>query len=133
MAKIDALFDDLLAKKGSDLHLAVGYPPLFRLRGELVPAREKTIDTAEMEALLFEIVNPEQKKQIMEELDLDFAYQHTKARFRANYLHRMAGIGAVFRFIQQGADARRSGCPPAIKVRSSGATAGARHGADRLR
>ena len=52
-----------------------------------------------MEALLFEIVNPEQKRQIVEELDLDFAYQHTKARFRANYFYRMAGLGAVFRFI----------------------------------
>jgi twitching motility protein PilT len=119
MAKIDALFDDLLAKKGSDLHLAVGYPPLFRLRGELVPAREKPVDTAEMEALLFEIVNPAQKKQIEEELDLDFAYQHTKARFRANYLHRMAGIGAVFRFIPSKVPTLADlGCPPAIKALS---------------
>jgi twitching motility protein PilT len=119
MAKIDALFDDLLAKKGSDLHLAVGYPPLFRLRGELVAGRDEPIDEAEMEALLFEIVSPEQKRQILEELDLDFAYQHSKARFRANYLHRMAGIGAVFRFIPSKVPTLADlGCPPAIKALS---------------
>src|SRR5688572_14532686 len=117
MAKIDLLFDELLVKKGSDLHLAVGYSPLFRLRGELVPGRDKPIDIAEMEALLFEIVNPEQKRQILEELDLDFAYAHPKARFRANYLHRMAGIGAVFRFIPSKVPTIADlGCPPAIKA-----------------
>jgi twitching motility protein PilT len=119
MAKIDALFDDLLDQKGSDLHLAVGYPPLFRLRGELVPGREKPIDVAEMEELLFEIVNPEQKRQIVEELDLDFAYQHTRARFRANYLHRFAGMGAVFRFIPSKVPTLADlACPAAIKALS---------------
>jgi twitching motility protein PilT len=119
MAKIDALFDDLLDQKGSDLHLAVGYPPLFRLRGELVPGREKPVDLSEMQELLFEIVNPEQKRQIVEELDLDFAYQHTRARFRANYLHRFAGMGAVFRFIPSKVPTLADlGCPAAIKALS---------------
>ena len=117
MARIDALFDELLAKKGSDLHLAVGYPPLFRLRGELIPARERPLDGAEMEQLLFEIVTPEQKRQITEDLDLDFAYAHPAARFRANYLHRMSGLGAVFRFIpSQVPTIADLGCPPAIKA-----------------
>jgi twitching motility protein PilT len=117
MAKIDVLFDELLAKKGSDLHLAIGYPPLFRLRGELVPGRDEPIDEAEMETLLFEIVSPEQKRQIVEELDLDFAYAHPDARFRANYLHRMAGLGAVFRFIPSKVPTLADlACPAAIKA-----------------
>ena len=28
MARIDALFDELLEPEGSDLHLGIGYPPL---------------------------------------------------------------------------------------------------------
>ena len=78
---IDALFDQLLDQKGSDLHLAIGYPPLGRVRGELVSLREAVVDAAEMESWLFEIVNPDQKRQIVEELDLDFAYAHPRARF----------------------------------------------------
>ena len=33
---IDALFDRLLERGGSDLHLSPGYPPMLRVRGQLV-------------------------------------------------------------------------------------------------
>jgi twitching motility protein PilT len=114
---IDALFDQLLDQKGSDLHLAIGYPPLGRVRGELVSLREAVVDAAEMESWLFEIVNPDQKRQIVEELDLDFAYAHPRARFRANYLHRTSGLGAVFRFIPSTVPTLdQLGCPAAIRA-----------------
>jgi twitching motility protein PilT len=98
--RIATWFDVLLDRKGSDLHLSVGYPPLGRIRGELVPLRDEALTGDELESLLFEICSPEQKRQITEELDLDFAYGYgTKARFRANYFYKMTGIGAVFRTI----------------------------------
>jgi twitching motility protein PilT len=100
MARIDALFQQLLDKKGSDLHLGVGYPPLIRARGDLEPLREAPVTTEEMESLLFEITSPEQKRTITETLDLDFAYSFgDKARFRANYFYKTTGLGAVFRTI----------------------------------
>ncbi len=100
MPRIDALFDELIAAGGSDLHLAIGYPPMMRLRGELAEMREAPVDAEEMEVLLFEIASPEQRKTIVDTLDLDFAYGYgTKARFRANYLYRTTGLGAVFRTI----------------------------------
>src|SRR5207247_480285 len=77
-----------------------GYPPLARARGELTPLRDEVVTQAEMESLLFEIINPEQQKQITDELDLDFAYAFAdKARFRANYFHKVTGLAAVFRTI----------------------------------
>jgi twitching motility protein PilT len=117
MPRIDGLFDQLIASGGSDLHLAVGYPPFMRQRGELVAMREELIDTDEMEDLLFGIATPEQKKTILETLDLDFAYGYgTKARFRANYLYRMAGLGAVFRTIPTKVLTLEDlGCPAAIR------------------
>jgi twitching motility protein PilT len=100
MARIDALFDALIGAGGSDLHLGVGYPPLMRLRGDLVAMRDKAVDPAEMESLLFEIATPDQKKTIVETLDLDFAYAYAdKARFRANYFYKATGLAAVFRTI----------------------------------
>jgi twitching motility protein PilT len=99
-AQIDRLFDGLLQAGGSDLHLGVGYPPLMRLRGDLVPMRDELLTTAEMEGLLFEILTPEQKTTITETLDLDFAYGYgEKARFRANYFYKATGLAAVFRTI----------------------------------
>ncbi len=98
--RIAAFFDKLLEHKGSDLHLSVGHPPLGRIRGGLQALREEPLTQAELEATLFEITSPEQKRHIIEELDLDFAYGYgTRARFRANYFYKTSGIAAVFRTI----------------------------------
>jgi twitching motility protein PilT len=94
------LFDQLITQKGSDLHLAVGQPPMARIRGQLLPLREGTVSQAEMHELLFEITNEPQRRQIESEWDLDFAYQFaTRARFRANYFYKQSGLAAVFRTI----------------------------------
>jgi len=115
--KIDALFDQLLEKKGSDLHLAIGYPPLCRIRGELVSLRDAEIGVDEMHEWLFQIVNPDQQRQIVEQLDLDFAYAHARARFRANFFYRTTGLGAVFRFIPSTVPTLdQLSCPPAIRA-----------------
>jgi twitching motility protein PilT len=100
MAAIDALFEVLLRQGGSDLHLGVGMPPLIRAKGELQPIRKGDVTADEMERLLYEIVNAEQRRIIDEELDLDFAYAYgTHARFRANYFWKTTGLAAVFRTI----------------------------------
>jgi twitching motility protein PilT len=100
MARVDAFFDALLSANGSDLHLGVTYPPMMRLRGELVTMREEPVDSAEMDSLLFEILSPEQKTTIVDTRDLDFAYAYAdKARFRANYFYKTTGLAAVFRTI----------------------------------
>jgi twitching motility protein PilT len=117
VARIDLLFDALIAAGGSDLHLGVGYPPLMRLRGDLVAMREEPIDAAEMDAFLYEIATPEQKKTIGEALDLDFAYGYgQKARFRANYFHKTTGLAAVFRTIPTRVlTLDELGCPPSVR------------------
>ena len=100
MPGIDLLFDALIAAGGSDLHLGVGYPPVMRQRGALVPMRDDPIDVDEMESLLFEIVTPAQRETIVGQLDLDFAYAYgDRARFRANYFYKTTGLAAVFRTI----------------------------------
>lgn len=100
MAQIDQLFDQLIQRKGSDLHLGVGVPPMARIRGELVPLLEEPLSNPEIESLLLEIVTDAQRVHITNEWDLDFAYQFgTRARFRANYFYKQTGLAAVFRTI----------------------------------
>ena len=117
MAKIDHLFDDLLQRKGSDLHLGVGQPPFVRSRGELVSIRDAVLTTEEMESLLFEILSDAQEKKIKKELDLDFAHAYEdKARFRANYFYKHTGLAAVFRTIPTHIQTlEQLGCPDAVK------------------
>ena len=79
--------------------------------------RDTPVDAAEMESLLLELVTPEQKRQITEELDLDFAYGYgDKARFRANYFHKFTGMAAVFRIIPTKIlTLEELGCPDAVR------------------
>ena len=97
---IASLFDRLLEKGGSDLHLTPGYPPMLRLRGQLVADGAAPLSSAEIEAMLMTLVNPAQRAQFESTGDLDFAHAHgTRSRFRANYLKKLTGVGAVFRAI----------------------------------
>ena len=109
MPSIDALFDKLLERGASDLHLSVDYPPMTRVRGDLVPLGEGLLDPADVEDLLFPILLPEQKDKYLDELDLDFAYAYgTRARFRANYFYKVSGMAAVFRTIPTRSRASRT-------------------------
>ncbi|MDB4935606.1 MAG: Twitching motility protein PilT [Labilithrix sp.] len=100
MPKIDGLFDEVVKRGGSDLHLAGGYPPLARIRGDLVPLREAVVDGAELEEVLLELLTPAQRARLQADLDLDFAHTHkTMARFRANYFNKSSGLAAVFRLV----------------------------------
>jgi twitching motility protein PilT len=89
----------------------------MRLRGQLEPMRDKVLDAEEMEALLFEIATPEQRATITGELDLDFAYAYAdKARFRANYFHKVTGLAAVFRTIPTRVlTLDELKCPPSVR------------------
>ncbi len=99
-AKIDPLFDRLLERGGSDLHLSPNYPPMLRVRGALVPDGDRPLSSDDIEAMLFTLLTKAQLDQFTSTGDLDFAHAHgTKARFRANYLKKISGTGAVFRAI----------------------------------
>lgn len=116
MPKIDGLFDDLMKRGGSDLHLAVGHPPLARLRGELVPLREAPIAAKELEDVLFELLSPPQRARLQADLDLDFAHAHKgSSRFRASYFSKSSGLAAVFHLIPGRAPTLAElGCPEVL-------------------
>ena len=97
---IDQLFDRLLDRGGSDLHLSPGYPPMLRVRGQLIAEGERTLSSVDIETMLMPLLSDEQRTLFQSSGDLDFAHAHgTKARFRANYLKKLTGTGAVFRAI----------------------------------
>ncbi len=97
---IDSLFDRLIERGGSDLHLSPGYPPMLRVRGQLVADGDRPLASPDIEALLMPLLSPDQRRTFDAGGDLDFAHAHgTKARFRANYLRKLTGTGAVFRVI----------------------------------
>ena len=101
MARIDALFQYLVANRGSDLHLAEGQPPKTRVHGSVTPIPDQPIlSHEEFKDMLAEICDPKAFERFLDTGDLDFAYAMDEdSRFRCNYLKQNHGLGAVFRLI----------------------------------
>ncbi|MGB5811290.1 MAG: PilT/PilU family type 4a pilus ATPase [Polyangiales bacterium] len=100
MPALDRYFDVLLEQGGSDLHLSVGYPATIRLKGELVPIEDKPLERDMLTGLMDELLDRDRREYFHAYHDLDFAHDYEdRARFRANYLYKTTGPGAVFRTI----------------------------------
>jgi twitching motility protein PilT len=100
MARIDAFLKLGLAQGCSDIHLAVGVPPMLRMSGDLLPIKFRNLTASELEGYLNEILNESQVKEFGSGNDVDFSYVTEEGtRFRANAFRKTSGPGAVFRFI----------------------------------
>lgn len=91
---------EVLDLDGSDLHVTVGAPPNIRVNGSLRPLdntnrwmREK------VQSALYSLLTPTQREEFERELELDFAYTTSGARFRVNYYQQRNSIGGAFRLI----------------------------------
>lgn len=100
MARIDAFLKLGLAQGCSDVHLAVGVPPMLRMNGDLMPIKFRELSVTELETYLLEILTATQQEKLQQGHDLDFSYVGDEgARFRVNVFRKATGIGAVFRYI----------------------------------
>ena len=100
MARIDAFLKLGLAQGCSDVHLAVGVPPMLRMNGDLRPIKFRELTDTELETYLLEILTAKQKELLHEGHDIDFSYVGEESgRFRVNVFRKATGIGAVFRYI----------------------------------
>ncbi|MDD5206163.1 MAG: type IV pilus twitching motility protein PilT [Desulfobacterales bacterium] len=100
MAKIDELFREMKEAGASDLHLATGFPPMLRLKGEMSRTKHEILTDQSLTEMLYEILSPEQRHHLEEHRDLDAAYElEGVARFRCNFFYQHRGVSAVFRII----------------------------------
>ncbi len=100
MAKIDQFLKVLVEQGGSDLHLTVGSPPVMRVHGNLQRVKFREMSNADMEALVYEIMEEEWRITFMDQLDYDFAYEiEGLARFRVNVFWQRKGLAVVMRTI----------------------------------
>ncbi len=100
MPRIDAFLKLGMAQGCSDVHLAVGVPPMLRLNGDLIPIRFRELGGPELESYVTEILTRNHQDRFRSGEDLDFSYvSEDGGRFRVNVFRKDSGVGAVFRSI----------------------------------
>jgi twitching motility protein PilT len=117
MARIDAFLKLGTAQGCSDVHLAVGVPPMLRMNGDLVPIKFRSLGDAELEGYVNEILTANQLESFRNGKDVDFSYvAGDGGRFRVNLFRKETGVGAVFRAIPSDPPKLDSlGLPPIVR------------------
>ncbi len=118
MPRIDAFLKLGLEQGCSDIHLAVGSPPLLRMQGDLIPIKFRPLVDTELEGYVFEILTNSQIDGFKNGQDLDFSYMSEESiRYRVNLFRKASGIGATLRHIpMEIPHFDRLGVPPVIKT-----------------
>ena len=102
----DVHIDDLLRlvveKKGSDLHLAAGVPPVIRVDGQLLATNYEPLSDFEVQRLIYVILTDEQIRTFETEWELDCSYSlRGLSRFRVNVYRDRGAVAGAFRVIPQ--------------------------------
>lgn len=99
--KIEDLLGLTISRNASDLHLAVGYPPIIRVDGELEEVGDRVLNPEDVEELILAVLSDEKKELLEVNREIDFAYTQeiSNARFRINAFYAMKNLCAAFRLI----------------------------------
>jgi twitching motility protein PilT len=102
-ARIDAFLQLGREQNASDLHLAVGMPPVLRVYGDVQPVRYRDLSVNESRSLIFEILSEQQKARFEAGHDLDFSYSPVEGeRYRFSVFRKMGNLAAVARIVPKG-------------------------------
>jgi twitching motility protein PilT len=84
----------------SDLHLAVGVPPVLRIHGRMSPIDATPLKAEDTERFMKSITSEDHQQRIREGGGTDFGFGFgTAARFRVSVLKQKGNIGVVLRQI----------------------------------
>jgi len=119
MAKITlpALLKTMVDQEASDLHIAVGVPPQFRIQGKMVKVKTDALTSQDCKELCYSVLTDAQKTDFERSLEVDFSFGIKDiARFRGNLFFQRGGISGVFRRIPiEIPDFDRLGLPQILK------------------
>ncbi|MGG6269738.1 type IV pilus twitching motility protein PilT [Leptolyngbya sp. AN03gr2] len=97
---IRQLVKDAYAKQASDIHLRVGEPARYRVRGQMIRQSQPAISLEMFDQFLVEILTPEQRDRFYQEKELDTAiYYPGFLRCRVNCFESLTGGAIVLRLI----------------------------------
>ena len=97
---IDDLLKMIVEKGASDLHIAVGVPPILRIDGDLIPTNFNKLTPQDTQRLIYDILTDEQIQRFEANLELDLSYSiHKVSRYRVNVYREKGTVACAFRVI----------------------------------
>lgn len=98
---LDQLLDTVVAQNASDLHFSEGRYATIRVNNDLVPLMDtKILEKDDTIGLLKHLVSKERLEKFENELELDFAFEHSEGhRFRGSAFVQQGRVGVVLRLI----------------------------------
>ena len=98
--KLRAVLEEMIRRQGSDLHIFVGFPPVFRVNGSLQNMDHENVSPEDMVRLAEQILTPKQLKEFETNREVDFGFGVPGlGRFRANVCKQRGTIAMVFRLV----------------------------------
>ena len=94
------LMDVMLERHASDLVLTQGQPPIIRVVGDLTPVEGRTLASADVQRLAYNLLTEEQQRSFeqTQEMDCSFGLPGV-ARFRVNVFRQQGAVGLVIRML----------------------------------
>lgn len=113
---LDTMLRELVKKKGSDLHLKIGRPPLFRISGDLYAEPLREVTDADMERFSKQVLrHPELERRFETRYASDQTYIVAGlGRFRTNLFRYRGQVGVVFRNLSSVPTIESLGLPPVL-------------------
>jgi twitching motility protein PilT len=106
MAQLDKIFKAAIKLKASDVHVVPDEPIVIRRLARMIKSKSEKLSPDSARRIILEILTGKQKKKLMDDKQLDFAYEISGlGRFRGSAMMHNNGLSAVFRVI-----------PPEIKT-----------------
>jgi len=116
ISKLQEIFTQAVKLNATDLHLAVGEPPIFRVDGALKKQDGEKLDQIAVENLAISTLRAEYLDRLRREKEIDFSFSFGNARVRSNVYFEKGSIAEAFRFIPQKIRLiRELGLPPVIE------------------
>jgi twitching motility protein PilT len=114
---MEKLLSTVIQLKGSDIHIAVGQPPVIRLHSRLRRLETKILEQDDTTALMKSITPDRCQQELQERGGADFAIEYLDGtRFRVAIFKQRGNIGMVLRRIpSQFLTFEQMGMPDAIK------------------
>ncbi|GAF64084.1 Tfp pilus assembly protein, pilus retraction ATPase PilT [Bacillus sp. TS-2] len=98
--KAESLLTEAFNRGASDIHITVGIPPMFRINGELINARESLVKPDETKELAKALIPSYLWEEFKKKKDIDFSYGISNvSRYRVNAYFQRGCVCLAIRVI----------------------------------